>query len=83
MHNSAQVMFDDMNVTLLNTNHLTRASQHYKLQSRKLNFTCTEQSFYAAGPKQWNSLPNAITSTKTFTHFKNNLRTYLISKYDS
>ena len=83
MHNSAQVMFDDMNVTLLHTNHLTRASQHYKLQSRKLNFTCTEQSFYAAGPKQWNSLPNAITSTKTFTHFKNNLRTYLISKYDS
>jgi hypothetical protein len=58
-----------------------RSSSSFTLQvpRTKLKYA-GDRSFAACAPKIWNSLPDHLTSTKTLTLFKKQLKTHLFKK---
>ena len=58
-----------------------RSSSSFTLQVPRTKLKCAgDRSFAACAPKIWNSLPDHLTSAKTLTLFKKQLKTHLFKK---
>ena len=60
---------------------LRSANKNLLIVPKTLNKTYGDRAFYAAAPKLWNNLPQAIRDCNSITSFKSNLKTHLFRKH--
>ena len=60
---------------------LRSANKNLLIVPKTLNKTYGDRAFYAAAPKLWNNLPQAIRDCNSITSFKLNLKTHLFRKH--
>ena len=63
------------------SSYSTRDASNFKLCLNKFNLSITNNSFLAAAPRSWNSLPNNITAASNIYMFCNTVYSHLCLKY--
>ena len=73
-----RVLTDNPN-TQPSHNYLTR--NQYALYIPRPNLTLFKHSVMYAGPKTWNGLPDFVKRSKSYSHFKKQLKSHLLNSY--